>query len=128
VATLARPVSTREAADPHLVKVVCDLAGNALYFSRRAIPFCRDGRKKPEYLGHIGMYAFRRAALLKFAATGKTPLETAENLEQLRLLERGVKIRVVKTSCLTIGVDTPADLRKLKSLIKNNRLHLRGEL
>lgn len=128
VATLARPATPREAADPHLVKVVCDREGNALYFSRRAIPFRRDGNKKPDHLGHIGIYAFRRAALLKFAAAGKTPLEGAENLEQLRLLERGVKIRVLQTSCLTIGVDTPADLRKLKLLIKNNRLHLREEL
>ena len=116
VATPARLISTREAADPNLVKVVCDRAGDALYFSRRAIPFIRDSGEKSEYLGHIGMYAFRRAALLKFAAAGKTPLETAEKLEQLRLLERGVKIRVIKTSCLTIGVDTLADLRKLKSL------------
>lgn len=127
VATLARPVSVREIADPHLVKVVCDRAGDALYFSRSAIPFDRDRRKKIAYFGHIGMYAFRRAALLAFAAAGKTPLETAENLEQLRLLERGVKIRVLKTTCATIGVDTPADLRQLILSVKNKRLRLRGE-
>jgi len=127
VATLARPVTAREAADPHLVKVVCDRAGDALYFSRAPIPFDRDKTKGAGFLGHIGMYAFRRATLLEFAAAGKTPLETTENLEQLRLLERGVKIRVLKTSCITVGIDTPADLCQLKSLIKLNRLRLRGE-
>ena len=126
VATLARPISAREAADPHLVKVVCDRLGNALYFSRWAIPFRRGGKSKTNYMSHIGIYAFRRPTLLEFAASGKTPLEAAESLEQLRLLERGIRIRVLKTNCLTVGVDTPADLHKLRVLLKKNRLRLRG--
>lgn len=127
VATLARPVSAREATDPHLVKVVCDRSGNALYFSRLPIPYFRSGKIKAGHLGHIGIYAFRRSVLLDFADSAKTPLETAENLEQLRLLEQGIKIRVLKTNCLTVGVDTPNDLRKLRVLLKNKRLRLRGD-
>lgn len=127
VATLARPVTAREAADPHLVKVVAGRDGNALYFSRSPIPFYRDGKSGGKYLGHIGIYAFRRPVLLAFARAAKTPLEMAENLEQLRLLERGIGIHVLETSCLTVGVDTPKDLRKLKSLVRNNSLRLRGD-
>jgi 3-deoxy-D-manno-octulosonate cytidylyltransferase len=127
VATLARPVGAREAADPHLVKVVADRAGNALYFSRSPIPFYRDRKSGANHLGHIGIYAFRRPALLAFARMAKTPLEAAENLEQLRLLERGIGIHVVKTSCLTVGVDTQEDLRKLKSMVRRKRLRLRGD-
>lgn len=127
VATPARPVTAREATDPHLVKVVCDRSGNALYFSRSPIPYYRGGKAQTGHLGHVGIYAFRRSALLEFADSTKTPLETAENLEQLRLLERGTKIRVLKTNCLTVGVDTPEDLRKLRLLLKKNRQRLRGD-
>ena len=127
VATLARPITAREAADPHLVKVVCNRDGYALYFSRSPIPFYRDRGIKTNHLGHIGIYAFRRDALLSFAQAAKTPLETAENLEQLRVLERGDKIRVFVTNCLTVGVDTPADLNKLRRLLRTGRLRLRGD-
>ncbi len=119
VATLARPISVREAKDPHLVKVVCDRAGRAIYFSRSVIPYYREPGSAQKYLGHIGIYAFRRKTLLEFAAARKTPLERAENLEQLRLLEWGIPISVVKTNCSTVGVDTPADLRHLRLLLKH---------
>ncbi len=127
VATPARPVTAEEAADPHLVKVVCDKKHNALYFSRFPIPFNRAGSETVAYLGHIGIYTFRRQALLTFAARNKTALESAENLEQLRLLEHGEKIRVIITKRLTVGIDTPADLRTLTAYLKQKRLRLRGD-
>jgi len=127
VATPARTVSAKDAADPHLVKVVVDRTGSALYFSRSRVPYYRDGKPRENYLGHIGIYACRRRALLEFARAAKTPLETAENLEQLRFLERGIGIHVLKTSCITVGVDTPEDLRTLKILVRNKRLRLRGD-
>ena len=127
MATPVRPVDAEEARDPHLVKVVCDQQGNALYFSRLPIPFHRDARTRTNHLGHIGIYAFRRTALLEFAEQMKTPLERAEHLEQLRILECGGKIRVIVTNRLTVGVDTPADLRKLRALVKAKRLRLWGE-
>ncbi len=128
VSTPARPITPKEAVDPHLVKVVCDKRGNALYFSRSVIPYDRKSGEKITYLGHIGIYVFRRQALLSFAARRKTQLELAENLEQLRLLEHGEKIRVLSTKGITVGVDTPADLRTLTTYLKRNRLHLRGDV
>jgi len=93
--------------DPHTVKVVSDLNGRALYFSRAPIPYCRsDG---PVYK-HIGIYAFTDAALTKVGAFAPTPLEKAEHLEQLRFLENGLTIQVHETQRDTLGIDTPQDL------------------
>lgn len=110
VATLAVALGSRPAADsPHVVKAVLDLKGRALYFSRSAIPFERFGGEAATYK-HIGVYCYRREYLLAFVLLGPGPLERAEGLEQLRVLEHGGKMGVVITSKDTIGVDVPEDL------------------
>lgn len=101
--------------DPNVVKVVTDLNGNALYFSRAPIPYPREGTTT--YYRHIGLYVYRREFLLRFAKLAPTPLETIEKLEQLRALENGYKIRVVETEYSAIGVDTPEDLEKVKQIL-----------
>ncbi|OGK81689.1 MAG: 3-deoxy-D-manno-octulosonate cytidylyltransferase [Candidatus Rokubacteria bacterium GWF2_70_14] len=92
-------------------KVVTSVRGDALYFSRLAIPFDRDGRGGIIYWKHVGLYAYRRAVLDAFHSLPPSALEQAEKLEQLRLLENGIPIRVVETEEETIGVDTEEDLR-----------------
>lgn len=109
VATLVSPLTGAEAANPDLVKVVCDRQGRALYFSRAPIPFPRDGQPGT-FLRHIGLYAFRMPALERFVALGPGTLEVIEKLEQLRLLENGMAIHVVETRHQSIGVDRPADI------------------
>ena len=111
VATLAHPVGEEEAVDPSVVKVVCDREGYALYFSRSPIPFHRNGRGAG-CLRHVGIYAYRKASLIDLAATKPTPLEEAEGLEQLRALERGVRIRVGQARTGSVGIDTAEDYRK----------------
>jgi 3-deoxy-manno-octulosonate cytidylyltransferase (CMP-KDO synthetase) len=112
--TIARP---DDLPNPNVVKVVVALTGDALYFSRAAIPFHRDGlpSTRPEYVRHIGLYGFRREALLKVTQLPVLPLEVAESLEQLRWLQAGWKIRCVAVSSLSIGVDTPEDLKSLEA-------------
>jgi 3-deoxy-manno-octulosonate cytidylyltransferase (CMP-KDO synthetase) len=97
---------------PHQVKVVVDLAGNALYFSRAPIPFQEKARSLS--LRHQGIYGFRRNALLQFVKWKPTPLERAESLEQLRALENGVKVHVLITAKGSPGIDTPADAKALE--------------
>jgi 3-deoxy-manno-octulosonate cytidylyltransferase (CMP-KDO synthetase) len=96
------------------VKVVIDLCGNALYFSRFAIPFPRNRSAPVKYLRHQGIYGFRRDALLQFVKWKPSPLECAESLEQLRPLENGVKVHVLVTKHGSPGVDTPADATALE--------------
>lgn len=98
-------------------KVVTDTRGNALYFSRLPIPYDRDGRGVPHWK-HVGLYAYRRAALEAFHALAPSPLERAEALEQLRFLEHGIPIRVVETTDPTIGVDTEEDLRAAEAALR----------
>jgi 3-deoxy-manno-octulosonate cytidylyltransferase (CMP-KDO synthetase) len=119
IATLChRMVDPGEFADPNVVKVVVDRAGFALYFSRAPIPHLRDERGGwPPLFRHIGLYAYRRQALLVLASLPPTPLERAEALEQLRALEHGIRIRAVETAYESIGVDTPADLEKVRRLL-----------
>ena len=105
-------VSTRTAN-----KVVTDVHGNALYFSRLPIPCDRDGAGGVVYWKHIGLYAYHRGALESFHRLPPSALEQAEKLEQLRFLEAGIPIRVVETSEPTIGVDTEEDLRAVEALI-----------
>lgn len=117
-ATLARIMDPAEARSPDRVKVVLDRKGDALYFSRAAIPWgeCRD------HLLHIGLYAFRMKTLARFDALPPAPLETREKLEQLRLLENGIPIRVVLTECLGHAVDRPEDLELVRNiLMEQNR-------
>jgi 3-deoxy-manno-octulosonate cytidylyltransferase (CMP-KDO synthetase) len=100
-----------DALSAHQVKVVVDLAGNALYFSRAPIPFHEKGRSLS--LRHQGIYGFRRSALLQFVKWKPTPLERAESLEQLRAIENGVKVHVLITAKGSPGIDTPADAKAL---------------
>jgi 3-deoxy-manno-octulosonate cytidylyltransferase (CMP-KDO synthetase) len=101
--------------NPHVVKVVTDPHGDALYFSRAPIPHGTDPARTQAYV-HVGLYAFRRDFLLRFAALPQTPLEVAESLEQLRALEHGYRIRTVVTEHHSIGVDTPQDLERARRL------------
>ena len=108
-----------ELDDPNVVKVVTDACGNALYFSRSRIPFARDhAASAPPAFKHIGLYVYRREFLLGYSDLPVGPLERTERLEQLRALENGYPIRVVETEYESIGVDTPADLEKVKRLFE----------
>ena len=109
-----------ELENPNVVKVVVDAQGNALYFSRSVIPYDRDkaGIQKIKYYKHLGIYAYRRNFLLKFKDMPKSRLEQAEQLEQLRALEAGVKIKTVLTDIETIGVDTPEDLARVEQILR----------
>lgn len=117
VSTLARRISREEAASPDQVKVVCGAGGEALYFSRLPIPFDRDGQSDFDYLGHIGLYAFRYEALRLFTSLPPSFLENTEKLEQLRLLENGIPIKVELTEGRSLGVDSPEDLVKVAQLL-----------
>jgi 3-deoxy-manno-octulosonate cytidylyltransferase (CMP-KDO synthetase) len=119
--TLARPMGVEEAADPSKVKVVVDREGFALYFSRARIPYTRDDAPLPAerpYLLHMGLYVYRRETLLRLAGLPPTPLEERERLEQLRALEHGIRIRVVVTGHQSFGVDTPADLERVRRMME----------
>ena len=118
VATLAVRCPPDEIADPNAVKVVTALDGRALYFSRAAVPFDRDGAGFIGYRKHLGIYAYRKAALERFAALAPSPLEKIELLEQLRLLENGIALYVAEAPCDTIGVDTEADLLRAEAILK----------
>jgi 3-deoxy-manno-octulosonate cytidylyltransferase (CMP-KDO synthetase) len=107
-------VDDAELANPNVVKVVVDLNGRALYFSRSAVPFSRDGQRVMPAWRHVGIYAYRRDALLTLAALPPTPLEQSESLEQLRALEHGFGIHTLETSYDTIGVDTAEDLERVR--------------
>jgi 3-deoxy-manno-octulosonate cytidylyltransferase (CMP-KDO synthetase) len=110
--------SLPELVDPNIVKVVLDTRGRALYFSRAPIPHIRDAESAASpYLKHIGIYAFRRKALLRFAALPQSPLELLEKLEQLRALEHGMSIGVGITTQVSQAVDTPADLERVKAML-----------
>ncbi|UCE04299.1 MAG: 3-deoxy-manno-octulosonate cytidylyltransferase [Candidatus Latescibacterota bacterium] len=114
LATVGHPsVDAASLSSPNVVKVVCDNAGRALYFSRAPIP--HTGTRAPRYLRHVGIYAFRRRALTQFVQWAPGRLEQLEGLEQLRALENGMPIHVVVTQHDTIGVDTPEDLKAVAS-------------
>jgi 3-deoxy-manno-octulosonate cytidylyltransferase (CMP-KDO synthetase) len=120
IATACHPItSADEYGNPNVVKVVCDAGGRALYFSRAPIP---HGWKAGAAGGqparrHVGIYAYRREALLRFAALPRTPLERSERLEQLRALEHGMRIVVVETQRPTVGVDVPDDVKAVEKVI-----------
>ncbi|MBE3135599.1 MAG: 3-deoxy-manno-octulosonate cytidylyltransferase [Acidobacteria bacterium] len=110
---------TADFDNPNVVKVVIDLAGNALYFSRSLVPYPRksEGHRAFE---HIGMYAYRKVFLLKYAGLPQTPLEKLESLEQLRVIEHGYRLRVVETrqDYIPLSVDTPEDLERARALAR----------
>ena len=114
MATLMTPLAEAEADNPAAVKVVAGLDGHALYFSRSLIPYPRHPGPQNCLFKHIGVYAYRREFLLKFAALPQTPLEKTESLEQLRALEHGYRIRMIETPFQSIGVDTPEDLERAR--------------
>jgi 3-deoxy-manno-octulosonate cytidylyltransferase (CMP-KDO synthetase) len=106
-----------ELTNPNVVKVVTDLAGNAIYFSRSTIPYLRDYGSEPAvHYKHVGLYVYRRDFLLSYSQLRVGPLERAERLEQLRALENGHSIRVAETDYESLGVDTPEDLARVSSL------------
>jgi 3-deoxy-manno-octulosonate cytidylyltransferase (CMP-KDO synthetase) len=122
IVTAAHPFSNAaEASSPHQVKVIVDLYGNALYFSRYAIPFPRNRSVPVNYLRHQGIYGFRRKALLDFVRWKPTPLERIESLEQLRALENSVKVHVLLTKHGSPGVDTLADAKALEQKLARAR-------
>jgi 3-deoxy-manno-octulosonate cytidylyltransferase (CMP-KDO synthetase) len=105
-----------ELANPNVVKVVTDLEGHAIYFSRSAIPYVRS--EGAVQYKHIGLYVYRKAFLLGYSGLPVGPLEESENLEQLRAIENGFKIRVVETGYESLGVDTPEDLRRVSAQVE----------
>ncbi len=109
-----------EIMDPNVVKVVFDFEGNALYFSRAPVPWVRDadGPVAAQHWKHIGLYAFRRDALLDYTTLPPGELERVEQLEQLRWLENGYRIRVVESSYNAVSVDVPADVARVEELLK----------
>lgn len=111
ICSLFKKISSKEAEDPNLVKVVTDESGFALYFSRSPLPFDRDGGFC-EYKGHIGIYGFKRKMLDRFCSLPTSLLERTEKLEQLRALSHGFKIAMTQVETKSFGVDTPEDLEK----------------
>ena len=111
--------------DPNVVKVVVSAEGRALYFSRRTIPYLRDAAHSPAsgqlaafpFLRHLGIYGYRREALERLVRWPVSPLEAAEKLEQLRALENGLGIAVVRVEHDAIGVDVPADVERVERLL-----------
>lgn len=122
MSTAACPLAPEDLGNPNCVKVVMDLDGNALYFSRSPIPCDRDGDNRPARFRHIGIYAYRRAFLLDLVKRRQTPLEKSEKLEQLRALEHGAKIRVVVAKSSGPGVDTPRDANLVERLLNISAL------
>jgi 3-deoxy-manno-octulosonate cytidylyltransferase (CMP-KDO synthetase) len=130
MSTAATPVgSVEEFESPNVVKVVVGADGRALYFSRRTIPYLRDAAAKPAieqlaafpFLKHLGIYGFRRQTLLDLVKHPVSPLEQAEKLEQLRALEHGIAIGVVRVDYDSVGVDVPADVARVEALLAARR-------
>lgn len=109
-----------EIENPNNVKVITDNQGFALYFSRSVIPYPRETATTAEYFKHIGVYAFRKKALLNFANLKMKPLEIAEKIECIRYLEYGMKIKMVETDFVGVGIDVPEDLEKARLILKNS--------
>lgn len=121
MATLAKKIlAPEELSDPNVVKVVKDRSDWALYFSRSTIPHVRPRQKQFSstiFFKHIGLYAYTKDFLFTFKNLPKSNLETAEQLEQLRVLESGYKIKIIETEFETVGVDTPEDLEKAEKIL-----------
>jgi 3-deoxy-manno-octulosonate cytidylyltransferase (CMP-KDO synthetase) len=117
VASLMRKISKEEAENPNNVKVVTDSSDYALYFSRSILPFQRDLVSAVDYFLHVGVYGYKKDALMKFTHWPQSKLEKTEKLEQLRYLENGIKIKMAETEYNSIAIDTPEDLEKAIVLI-----------
>jgi len=127
MSTAATPIKNlSELENPNVVKVVVNAAGRALYFSRRTIPYLREAANRPvpeqlaafPFLKHLGIYGYRRGTLLRLVKFPVSPLENAEKLEQLRALENGIQIVVVKVNYDSVGVDTPEDVEWVERYLK----------
>lgn len=128
IGTLGKRFDSIEAAEnPNSPKIVTDVNGFALYFSRSVIPFIR-GKEKSEwmqqypFLKHLGIYAYRREVLAEITKLPQSPLEIAESLEQLRWLQNGYRIRVGETTVETVGIDTPEDLQRAEAFLTESHL------
>lgn len=117
MSTVCCPLPAGRESDPNVVKVVCDIHGYALYFSRSPLPFRRDTAAPYAPRQHVGLYAYRRPFLERFPTLAPTPLEQSESLEQLRVLENGYRIRVVETDVAPESVDTPEDLERVRAIL-----------
>ncbi len=125
VGTLKTPAAAADVHNPNAVKVTTDIRGQALYFSRAAIPFDRDATGNTRYFKHLGFYAYRPDALARFCALPESELERSERLEQLRFLEHGIAIQVGETPFDTIGVDTEEDLVRVDQLLRSQQAQSR---
>lgn len=121
VSTVKTPCKPEEIENPNAVKVVTDKNGRALYFSRSTIPYDRDRSGSIQYFKHLGLYAYRKAALQRFCSLPESKLEASERLEQLRLLENGIDIYVEETPFGSVEVDTEEDLRRVEELLRSAR-------
>ncbi len=108
-------------ADPNYVKVALDLKGNALFFSRSPVPYVRDASVKLPYYEHIGVYAFRKEALMQFTRWEPTPLERTEKIECLRFLEHGVPLRMAITQYMGVEIDHPEDIVKAEEILRKRQ-------
>lgn len=106
--------------NPNNVKVITDINNNAIYFSRSVIPFQRNIIESQAYYKHIGVYAYKKEALLRFVKMNQSILEKTESLEQLRLLENAVKIKMIETPYQSIGIDTQEDLEKANEYVRKS--------
>jgi 3-deoxy-manno-octulosonate cytidylyltransferase (CMP-KDO synthetase) len=120
--SLMAPISPDLAKDPNLVKVVVTNDNYALYFSRSPIPYERKPLEGRSIYGHVGLYAYTKEFLLKFSSLEPTPLEKAESLEQLRVLEHGYRIKMVEVADRPLGVDTWGDLERVRELVMSSEL------
>ena len=124
IGTLGKPFESMEQVlNPNSPKIVCDVRGYAMYFSRSVIPFVRGQEQDSwlthfPYLKHLGLYAYRRSVLHEITQLPQSPLELAESLEQLRWLQNGYRIRVGLTDVETVGIDTPEDLKRAEEFLK----------
>lgn len=114
--------------NPNYVKVITDHQGFALYFSRSVIPFPREIHPDVEYFKHIGVYAFRKKALLNFTKLPMRPLEICEKIECIRYLEYGMKIKIIETDFVGVGIDVPEDLEKARAILKARDASTRSQI
>ena len=120
VGTIMTKCGAVDVNNPNAVKVVTDLSGKALYFSRATIPFDRDKTGQAQYFKHLGFYAYRKPALEKFMSWPESWLERTERLEQLRFLDNGISLHVAETPFDTVGVDTEEDLQRVESSLRKS--------
>jgi 3-deoxy-manno-octulosonate cytidylyltransferase (CMP-KDO synthetase) len=122
MATLIRDLDAHEAREPNRVKIVTDLGGNALYFSRSPLPYPRavsqTEQSPAKFLLHVGVYLYRRDILERFVSWPRTPLEMTEGLEQLRALENGIKIKCLRTSHEFLSVDSQVDIPRVETVLR----------